>query len=87
MVVFLRKGVAQALVHHLDRPIDSGNTPACTLYNESGTELQASTNCTKGPSTTLDGDAAAGLAQDLGDDSVRLFHQSQQQVLDIDLCV
>jgi len=58
-VTFLRKATAQSLVHHLSMPIDSGNTPTCTLYDESGTELQASTSVTKGPRTTLDGDAVA----------------------------
>lgn len=59
-VVFLRKNTAQPLTHHLSRTVDSDNTPTCTLYSESGSELQSTTNCTKGPSTTLDSAAVAG---------------------------
>ena len=57
---FVTKGLGGTLTHYLSRSIDSGNTPTVTLLQSSGATIVASQNATKGPSTTLDGAAAAG---------------------------
>ncbi len=58
-VTFLQKGVAQTLSHQMSRPVDSGGSSTCTLYDEAGAELQAQASASKGPATTLDDAAAA----------------------------